>query len=203
VFQVVSSPDARIAYRRNWGLPAVVGALSWDVDGTERVVRCEEPGIELRGAPLGPAVPAWVPLRSVQRRADGPVVLPRRFLSLLRLARTSVAIGDGADIVVPGLSALAGRHAGAVLSGVRIVAEPARHPAGLWSSLRAPLGAVEPAMAGAGGGGGRGRGRGRGRAAATTLVGQKWSPKVTAHAVPTTKTDHSMRPSTVALRTGA
>src|SRR5688572_30610124 len=97
VFQVVSLPAVRTAYRSSWGLPATVGPLSWSTDGHERVVRCDEPGIELRGHPVGPAFPAWVPVRSVQRRADGPVVLPRRFLSLVRLARTTVAVDEDAD----------------------------------------------------------------------------------------------------------
>ena len=147
VFQIVSSAEARLAYRANWGLPATVGPLTWSPKGHERVLRCEEPGIEVRGLPVGPTFPAIVPVRSVQRRSDGPVVLPRRFLSLVRLARTTVAVADSADghAGVP-LHGLAGVHPGAVMAGARILARPARHPAGLWSSLRAPLAAPEPAL---------------------------------------------------------
>lgn len=148
VFQVVSLPAARTAYRSNWGLPATVGPLSWWADGHERVLRCDEPGIEVRGHPVGPAFPALVPVRSVQRRADGPVVLPRRFLSLVRLARTTVTVADDADGHAGiGFHGLAGTHPGTVLAGARILARPARHPFGLWSSLRAPLVAPEPALA--------------------------------------------------------
>lgn len=150
VFQIVSRPEVRTAYRTNWGLPATVGPLSWSAEGNERVLRCEEPGIEVRGLPVGPTFPALVPVRSVQRRSDGPVVLPRRFLSLVRLARATVLVADSADgHAVEGLHGLAGVHPGAVMAGARILARPARHPAGLWSSLRAPLAAPEPALAGA------------------------------------------------------
>lgn len=144
VLQVVSEPNARLGYRQNWGLPASTGRLSWFADGDQRVLRCEEPGIELRGIPVGPAVPAIVPVRSVQRRADGPVVLPRSFLALTRLARVVVSVDDGAD---GPWAAVAGPHPGAVMAGVRIVARPARHPTGFLSSLRAPLRVAEPAMA--------------------------------------------------------
>lgn len=144
VLQLVSHLDARIGYRQNWGLPASTGRLSWLAEGDERVLRCEEPGIELRGRPAGPPIPAIVPVRSVQRRADGPIVLPRSFLALTRLARVTVSVDDAVDA---DLAALAGPHAGAVMAGVRIVARPARHPTGFLSSLRAPLRAVEPAMA--------------------------------------------------------
>ncbi len=144
VLQLVSQLDARLGYRQNWGLPASTGRLSWFAEGDERVLRCEEPGIELRGIPVGPSIPAIVPVRSVQRRADGPIVLPRSFLALTRLARVVVSVEEGVD---EELAALAGPHPGAVMAGVRIVARPARHPTGFLSSLRAPLHVVEPAMA--------------------------------------------------------
>ncbi|MBW3555431.1 MAG: acetoacetate decarboxylase family protein [Actinobacteria bacterium] len=143
VLQVVSQLDARVGYRQNWGLPASMGKLSWSAEGDERVLRCEEPDIEVRGIPVGPGIPAVVPVRSVQRRADGPVLLPRRFVALTRLARVVVSVDDAAGAE---LAALAGPHPGAVMAGVRIVARPARHPAGFLSSLRAPLRVVEPAL---------------------------------------------------------
>lgn len=153
VFQALSQPDARRAYQAQWGLPAAVSPLSWWADGDERVMRCEEPEIEVRGIPVGPRFPAIVPVRSVQRRPDGPVVLPRRFLALVRLSRTVVSTGPSA------LSAIAGSHPGAVMAGMRVVTRPARHPTGIWSSLRAPLAAPDPAMAVAGDAGGPAGGR--------------------------------------------
>lgn len=157
VFQLVSVADARLAYRSNWGAPAsVLGSMEWSADGAVRELRCPSLGLVVRGVPVGPTFPAVVPVRSVQRRSDGPVVVPRRILSLVRLARTEVswdppaAAGSGGsghgEEVDALLSALVGRHPGAVLSGLRILARPARHPAGLWSSLRAPLTVPEPAM---------------------------------------------------------
>lgn len=150
VFQIVSVVEARRAYRSNWGLPATVGPLSWHHDGAARTLRSEEPGLEVHGHPVGPPVPLVVPVRSVQRRADGPVVVPRRFVGLVRLSRTTVTLDPALEhdgIQGSPLSGLDGIHPGAVVHGVRILARPARHPAGLWSSLRAPLHAPEPAFA--------------------------------------------------------
>ncbi|HVF33102.1 MAG TPA: acetoacetate decarboxylase family protein [Acidimicrobiales bacterium] len=161
VWQVVSSPAARRAYRTNWGLPTTLADLTWVADqdgGPGRELRCESPSLVLRGVPRGPALPAYVPVRSVQRRTDGPVVVPRRFLALVRLAGMTVTVGDAADAQhgFAGFDRLAGVHPGLVLAGARMLARPARHPAGLWSSLRAPLAAPEPAHAGRGAVAGRG-----------------------------------------------
>jgi hypothetical protein len=151
VFQLVSLPDARLAHRSSWGLPASVADLVWDVDGATRVLRSPSLELVVRGEPHGPSLPVAVPVRSVQRRADGPVVVPRRFVGLARAARLDVSwtesatSGHGADVDAL-LGSLVGRHRGALLSGLRILARPARHPAGLWSSLRAPLTVPEPAM---------------------------------------------------------
>lgn len=152
VFQELSEPEARRAYRSVWGLPAGLGSLSWRAEGAERVMRSDDIGLEVRGVPVGPSFPAVVPIRSVQRRVDGPVVLPRRFLALVRLARTIVTFEPDAGSRVEQragvdvFSTVAGAHPGAVMSGVRIVARPARQPAGLWSSLRAPAHAPDPAF---------------------------------------------------------
>lgn len=155
VFQLVSVADARLAYRSNWGTPASAlapGSMAWVAEGAGRELRCASLGLVVRGEPVGVSFPAVVPVRSVQRRADGPVVVPRRFVALVRLARTTIewspsggSAGHGDDVDSL-LSSLVGSHPGAVMSGVRILARPARHPAGLWSSLRAPLTVPEPAM---------------------------------------------------------
>lgn len=141
---VVNAAGARAGCRANWGLPAEVGTLRWGVDGSERSMVWEERGLVVRGVPSGPAIPAMVPVRSVQGRADGPVLVPRRFFALTRLARVHVDVVDDDD----SLAWLAGPHAGAVQSGVRMLVRPARRPTGLWSSLRAPLRVPEPAVAG-------------------------------------------------------
>jgi hypothetical protein len=165
VLQVLSEPDAGRAYRTNWGLPATIGPLVWRAEGEDRVMGCEALGIEIRGKPVGPRFPAIVPIRSLQSRDHRPLVLPRRFVALVRLARTVVSLteqedrGGHLDEGAHMVRDLAGAHPGAVMSGVRIVARPVRQPAGLWSSLRAPFPGIEPAMSCLQPGG-RGRGGG-------------------------------------------
>lgn len=137
---VVSQPAAAAGTRLNWGLPAEVGRLTWAVDGDERVLRWDDGGVALRGAPVGPRLPLLLPVRSVQRRGDGPVVVPRRVAALVRPARLTVEL-DGDDHP---WAWLAGPHPGALLATARLLLRPARHPSGLLSSFRAPLRAPEP-----------------------------------------------------------
>lgn len=137
----VSEPAAKVGLRCNWGFPADVGRLTWGVDGDERVLRWEDRGIVLRAVPVGPRLPVVVGVRSVQRRGDGPVVVPRRLLALGRLARAGVEVPADDE-----LAWLAGPHGGAVLSSARVVMRPARHPLGLLSSFRAPSRAAEPGL---------------------------------------------------------
>ncbi|HEX7167482.1 MAG TPA: acetoacetate decarboxylase family protein [Acidimicrobiales bacterium] len=138
VLQVVDSPEARMAYRRLWGLPTDLGRFLWSRDGDERSMRWEERGVVVRGAPFGVRFPIGLPLRSLQRRADGPVVLPRRLWSLARGARVTIEVADPLSTHEADIGWLAGSHPGGVLSSMRVVASMARHPAGMLSSLRAP-----------------------------------------------------------------
>jgi hypothetical protein len=157
VFQVVSVPEARTAYRSGWGLPATSEpSLTWSsTAGSVVELSCPALGFSLSGTAAGPGVPMVVPMRSLQHRTDGPVVLPRRLLARVRRARTSVHVEGGAPAASAAgafedersfLSLFAGDHPGICLSGARILARPARQPAGLWSSLRAPLVVGEPAV---------------------------------------------------------
>jgi hypothetical protein len=169
VFQVVSVPAARLSYRSSWGLPASLEpTLTWTSTGggSEVELSCPALGFRLAGSAFGVGVPMVLPMRSVQRRSDGPVVLPRRMVARVRRCRTSVAVDPvrtGADDAgrSPGapfederafLALFAGSHRGLHLAGARILARPARQPAGLWSSLRAPLVVPEPALWRGGGG---------------------------------------------------
>ena len=77
----------------------------------------------------------------MQRRTDGPVVVPGRLRGLARYAHVDVDIPDD-----DALSALAGRHHGLTVDGMRFVVRPARSPVGWTSTLRAPLHAPEPAL---------------------------------------------------------
>lgn len=141
---VVSEAAAKVGCRLNWGLPAQLGELEWSAEGDVRVVRWAEGGVVLRAVPRGRVVlPVVLPMRSVQERSDGPVLVPRRLGALLRRARVEVAVEPGGE---EGLSWLAGVHGGAVLSAARLVVRPARHPSGVLSSFRAPSRAAEPRL---------------------------------------------------------
>lgn len=142
---VVTSPDARAGGRLNWGFPTELGDLRWAAHGDEIRVAWEERGIVLRGYGRGPILPVLVPLRSLQRRADGPVLIPGQARGRMRLAWL--------DLHVPSddpLARAAGRHAGAHVTGMRAVVDPARLPSGLVSTFLAPLRAPEPALSSGG-----------------------------------------------------
>ena len=150
VLQVVDAPQARMVYRQHWGLPTDLGTFLWSRDGDERTMRWEERGVVLRGSPVGMRLPIALPMRSVQRRADGPIVLPRRMWGLLRFAKSTIEVAEALSTAEAELAWLAGPHPGALLSGMRIAAGIARHPAGALSTLRAPLvpaPGAEPALA--------------------------------------------------------
>jgi hypothetical protein len=138
---VVTNAEARVGGRLNWGFPKEVGALRWRTVGDEREVVWEDRGIVLRGRPQGPVVPVLVPMRALQRRADGPVVVPGRLRGRAHLARVVLEVPSDDE-----LAPLAGAHRGLLLSGMRFVVAPARLPTGLTSTLRAPLRAPEPAL---------------------------------------------------------
>lgn len=137
---VVSSTDRRTAGRLNWGFPGELGVVTWTSDAGGAVVRWEEGEVELRCARRSRiGVPMMLPMRSLQHRADGPVVVPERLWGRAHVARTAIAVAPGGP-----LAALAGTHLSLWMAGVRTVIRPARHPAGRLSSLPAPLRAPEP-----------------------------------------------------------
>ena len=90
-------------------------------------------------------MPLFVPMRNLQRRGDGPVVIPASVRGRGHLARVKVELGDNDPLVW-----LAGQHRGLVVDGLHFTLDPARLPSGLTSTLRAPLTAPEPAMTAAG-----------------------------------------------------
>jgi hypothetical protein len=139
---VVDSIDARVGGILNWGFPRTEGKLLWFARGNERELVWEERGVTIRGqARWGPALPFLVPLRALQRRGDGRVVVPGRMRGIGRLARVTVQTFPG-----DALAGLAGSHPGIVVSGMRFLVRPARHPTGFTATLRAPLRAPEPAL---------------------------------------------------------
>lgn len=137
----VDSPESRLGGRLNWGFPKQLGELVWQRDGAERELRWPERGIVVRGRGTGPALPGLVPVRTLQRRNDGPVVVPGRLRGRARLARIEVEVPPG-DVLAP----LQGERLGLHVSSLRCTIRPARHPVGLASTFRAPLRAPEPAL---------------------------------------------------------
>lgn len=138
---VVDSAESRVGGRLNWGFPKELGTLTWRRDCSERELHWVERDIVVRGRPGGPPLPVLAPVRMLQRRGDGPVVVPGRLRGRIRLATIEVETPEG-----DALASLAGNHPGAHVAGMRLRVRPARHPVGLASTLRAPLRAPEPAL---------------------------------------------------------
>lgn len=138
---VVTSVDARLGGRVNWGFPKELGTLVWLDEGSDRILRWEERDIVVRATPTGPPLPVLLPLRSLQRRADGLVSVRGHMRGRGRLARLEAEVPAEDP-----LAGLAGRHLGLMVSGMRLVMNPARRPVGVAATLRAPLRAPEPAL---------------------------------------------------------
>lgn len=138
---VVDSHDSRIGGRLNWGFPKELGVLRWEESGEERSLVWEERNVRVRAAPGGPAMPVFLPMRALQRRADGMVLVPGRLRGRARVSRIEIETLAG-DPLAP----LAGPHRGLLVSGLKLVVDPARRPTGLTATLRAPLRAAEPAL---------------------------------------------------------
>jgi hypothetical protein len=137
----VTSVDSRLGGRINWGFPKELGTIVWLDEGEDRVVRWEERNIVVRASPVGPPLPVFLPLRALQRRADGLVSVRGHARGRGRIARVEVEVP--ADDPLAGL---AGRHRGLMVAGMRLLVNPARRPVGLTATLRAPLRAPEPAL---------------------------------------------------------
>ncbi len=129
---VVDSAASRAEGRATHGFPKELGSLAWDRDGDERELRWRERQIAVRGVPSAFRLPVLVPVRALQRREDGPVVVPGRLRGVARLARVEVATPDD-DPLWP----LAGVHRGCTVAGMRFRVGHARTPFGLASTLRA------------------------------------------------------------------
>ncbi|HEY4376361.1 MAG TPA: hypothetical protein VGM93_04355 [Acidimicrobiales bacterium] len=142
---VVDNPQARVGHHLNWGVPATLGSLRWLGRDERRELVWQERDLILRAEAHGPAVPIVFPLRAIQRRPDGPVVVPGHLGGRARLARPALHTVPGDD-----LAPLAGEHLGVLLEGVSQVVREARHPVGLRATLLAPAQAgsqpIEPAM---------------------------------------------------------
>ena len=123
------------------GIFCVLGLFLWLHDGDERELRWLDRDVCVRGVPSALTLPVLVPMRALQRRGDGPVVVPGRVWGKAQLA--SVRVYAPQDDPLAGL---AGRHRGAHLAGMHFNVRPARRPVGFLSTLLAPLRAPEPAL---------------------------------------------------------
>lgn len=142
---VVTTAESRRAGRANWGLPKELGTLEWLHDGDARVLRWIERDVVLRAIPVGLPLPALVPFRTLQRRADGPVSALARLRGLARPAKLEVTVPDDDP-----LSWLAGGHLGTVVSSARLVMGEACPPETAAvlrrAARRATRSAPEPAL---------------------------------------------------------
>ena len=113
---VVTTPEARVGGRANWGLPKELGSLDWSHDGDTRVLRWFERDVVVRATPIGPPLPTLVPFRTLQRRADGPVAAVARVRGRARTARVELSAPPGDP-----WSPMTGAHLGALVSSARLV----------------------------------------------------------------------------------
>ncbi|MCU1352985.1 MAG: hypothetical protein JWM05_2194 [Acidimicrobiales bacterium] len=138
---VVDHPQARLAHRMNWGAPADLGTLRWLAHEGHCELVWEERDLIIGATGVGPPLPVIVPLRSVLRREDGPVVVRARLLARGRVARPTLQVPADDE-----LAPLAGHHAGMLLQGVSQLVREARQPVGLLATLLAPAQVGEAAL---------------------------------------------------------
>jgi hypothetical protein len=134
----VSSADSRVAGRLRWGFPGEVATLRWDATLDGHTIRWDERDIVVRAAFGRQAVPLSVPFRAIQRRDDGPVVVPGRLRGRVRRGRVTFEGGGAAS------HGLVGTHRALHVAGLRLVLDPARAPLGRLRTLLAPAPGVEP-----------------------------------------------------------
>lgn len=139
---VLNSPNARRVGRQYWGFPHELGTLHWNTRNGCRKLEWEDRGIDVTAEVKGRPLPVLLPLRSVQQRSDGPVIVPTRLRSLVRRSRVELTVADSTDP----LASIAGRHMGFVLSGMVIHRNAARRAFGWFATLRAPLRSAEPGV---------------------------------------------------------
>ena len=131
------------SYRADWGPPPQIAHLRWLADDDERELAWEGREIVIRGRPRRGFFPAPVPLRALQRRADGPVLVPRLLFAANHPAHVDITVPDDDE-----LAWLAGGHKGALMAGMHVVTRPAGSRTAALRSIRAPGWVPEPALLG-------------------------------------------------------
>jgi hypothetical protein len=142
VSMAVSNAEARVAGRRSWGYPTELATLHWHGDGSHRELVWEERELVMTARLIEPPLPILLPVLGLQRRGDGPVVVPGRLRGIARFAKVEVTVPEGNGA----LSLLAGRHPGIAISGLKLLRRPSRLPTGLLATLSAPLRAPDPGL---------------------------------------------------------
>jgi len=137
---VVNNAEARLAGRVGWGMPRQLGGLRWLALGAQRTLEWTDRDVQVRAEVRPGAGPFTKTIRGLQRRGDGPVVVPARLSGWIRRARVTIEVPTG-----DGLASLAGPRAGWIVSGRTLVLEPSRRPSGLLGTLLAPTAAPEAA----------------------------------------------------------
>ena len=124
------SIGAQVGLRLNWGVPADIADLTWIDRDQHMELRWGKRSLSMAADTRRVAMPMVIPARGLQRRTDGPVLVPGMARGLARLATTSVHTYPGDE-----LAPIAGQHVGIVVKGLRYVVKPAQGPAGLFSTL--------------------------------------------------------------------
>jgi len=137
---VVNNAEARLAGRVGWGMPRQLGGLRWLALGSQRTLEWTDRDVQVRAEVRPGAGPFTKTIRGLQRRGDGPVVVPARLSGWIRRARVTIEVPPG-----DGLEPLAGSRAGWIVSGRSLVLEPSRRPSGLLRTLLAPTAVPEAA----------------------------------------------------------
>ena len=138
---VVTSVDSRVGGQRNWGFPKELGTLQWGAHGDLVELRWKERDITVCAHQRRASFPGFAPVRALQARGDGPVIVPGRLFGWIHPGPVNITVPAG-----DGLAPIAGERRGAVVRGLSFVVRPARAPLGVARTLLAPAVHPEPAM---------------------------------------------------------
>jgi len=135
---VVNNAEARLAGRLGWGMPRQLGSLRWLAVGAQRTLAWSERDLEVRAEVRPGGGPFTKAIRGLQRRSDGPVVVPARLSGWIRRGRVTIEVPPE-----DGLAPLAGSRRGWIINGRSLVLQPSRRPVGPLGTFLAPLAAPE------------------------------------------------------------
>lgn len=135
---VVNNAEARLAGRLGWGMPRQLGSLRWLAVGAQRTLAWSERDLEVRAEVRPGGGPFTKAIRGLQRRSDGPVVVPSRLSGWIRRGRVTIEVPPE-----DGLAPLAGSRRGWIINGRSLVLQPSRRPVGPLGTFLAPLAAPE------------------------------------------------------------